>query len=76
MSTRNSWGPRGKSKLSPHSGTVALRQLNPSIKRGHKVFFKSKTMPKFYSHINLNLTCKKIIPKNKLNFRPFSNLSF
>ena len=36
----------------------------PSIKRGHKVFFccccGSKIMQNFYSHINLNLTCKKI----------------
>ena len=29
-----------KSKLSPCSGTVALRQLNQSIKRGHKVLKK------------------------------------
>ena len=28
-----------KSKMSPRSGYGALRQLNPSIKRGHKVFF-------------------------------------
>ena len=29
MSTRNSWGLVVKSKLSPSSGFVALRQLNP-----------------------------------------------
>ena len=33
----------GKSKLSPHSGSVALRQLNPLINMSCKVFFKSKS---------------------------------
>ena len=43
------WIPRNsgdlviKSKLFPHSGSVPLRQLSPSIKRGHKVFFWVKT---------------------------------
>ena len=32
-------------------------------------------MQKFFWHINLNLTFKKIIHKSKLNFRPFSNFS-
>ena len=31
MSTRNSWGLMVKSKLSPHSGSVALRQMNPRL---------------------------------------------
>ena len=38
IGTRNSWGFTCKSKLSPHSGSVALRQLNP-IQGKHKVFF-------------------------------------
>ena len=43
-----------KSKLSPRSGSVALRQLNLIHKRGHKVVFfffsESKIMKNFYSH--------------------------
>ena len=31
-----------KSKLPHHSGSVALRQLNPSTKRGHKVLLAGK----------------------------------
>ena len=37
MSTRNFWELNGK-KLPPQSGSVALRQLAPSIKKGHNVF--------------------------------------
>ena len=64
-----------KSKLSPCSGSVALRQLNPIHKKGTKSFL-SKIMQKFYSHINLNLTFKKIIHKSNLNFRLLPNFSF
>ena len=39
MSTRNFWELSSKSKLSPASSSVALRHLNPSQKRGCKVFF-------------------------------------
>ena len=34
-----SWSWMVKSKLSPRSGSVALRQLNLIHKKGHKVFF-------------------------------------
>ena len=34
MNTRNFWGLVVKSKLSSHSGSVALRQLNPIHEKG------------------------------------------
>ena len=40
MSTRNYWGLYGKKKLSPSSGSAALRQLNSIHKREHTVFFE------------------------------------
>ena len=39
MNTRNSWGLSGKSKLSPRSGSVALRQLNYIHKSGTEIIF-------------------------------------
>ena len=44
MSTTNSAGLVVKSKLSPHCGSVALRQWN-SIKMGYKIFFFGKYYP-------------------------------
>ena len=43
------------------------------------LFFKKdcfEIMQKFYSHLNLNLTYKKIIHESKPSFGPFSNFSF
>ena len=37
MSTSNSWRLTSKINLSIISGSVALRHLNPTIRRGHKV---------------------------------------
>ena len=39
-----------KSKLSPRNDTVALRELNPSIKRCIKFFCKFYCLMKLFSH--------------------------
>ena len=41
VNTRISWGLVVKSKLSPRSGSVAVRQLTPSIKRDHIFFYEN-----------------------------------
>ena len=74
------WVPRTpgdqvlKDILSLCSGSVGLRQLNPIHKKGPQSFFF--IMQKNFSHINLNLTCKRIIHKRELKFRLFLNFSF
>ena len=66
-----------KSRLSPGSGSVILRQRNPIHKKGEIVFFNlDKFMQKSYSHINLNLTCKKFIHKSNLTLGHFPFFHF
>ena len=60
-----------KSKLLARSGFVALRQLNPIHKRGHKVFFLKFKPSLFEIAVNAQLCLKNV--KRQLCFSEYKN---